>query len=133
MSDIFDRARALATDALASRAKGGKGGVMVLTKPSTLPPIYNPATGTATPVSPATYTGSAVRLQYSTRDIDGTRIRTGDVKLLVSPVQAGGASLPTPKPGDGVTFGGISYSVIACQPLDYTGDLVVAFEVQARA
>jgi hypothetical protein len=132
MTDIYDRARALAIKSLAKRGQGGKGATMVLTKPSTLPPVYNPATGTATPDTPGTYTGSALRTNYSAFDIDGTRIRAGDVKLLVSPVQAGGADLPDPAPGDSILFDSVTYKVINVSLWNYAG-LDIGFEVQARA
>lgn len=129
MSDIYDRARALAIRSLSTRAQGGKGGVMVLAKPSTAP--YNPATGTASPNTPVSYTGSALRTNYSAFDIDGTRIRAGDVKLLVSPVQAGGVALPAPAAGDTVTFDLVAYKVINVNLWNYAG-LDIGFEVQAR-
>lgn len=127
MTDIYDRAAATMQRTLQPRPTG-KGAPITLTKAE--PGAYNPDTGTAAPVL-TTFEGFAFRRTYSTRDIDGTLIRSGDVKFLVSPLQTNGSVLPLPAAPDTLTFEGAVYSVVACWPMDYAGKLV-GMTVQAR-
>lgn len=129
MADIYDRAKATAMRMLSPRSRGGKGLETVLRK--TAPGEYDPSTGVATPVVDE-YTGSAFRDAYELRNIDGTLIRRGDVKLLMSPAQLSGGDMPAPSENDQVIFDGTTYTVVACEPWNYAG-LTVGFEIQARA
>lgn len=129
MADIYERGREMAARMLAPRSKGGKGLEMVLrvTGPAGK---YDPEAGGAGQVS-VDHNGSAVRADYDQEDIDGTAIRAGDVKFLVSPVKLDGSDLPKPKTKDRITFAGTTYSVEHCKPWDYAG-LACGYEVQAR-
>ncbi|WP_273807275.1 MULTISPECIES: hypothetical protein [unclassified Pseudomonas] len=129
MTDIHDRGRALAIRMLAPRSKGGKGLNLTLTKPGQK--AYDPATSTVT-TSPQAFTGSGLRESYKQTDIDGTLIRQGDVKLLVSPVQADGTDLPEPVTGDQIRFDGKVLKVISVEPWNYAG-VACGYEVQGRA
>lgn len=128
MADIYDRAKALASHMLAPRASGGKGLALTITKIT--PGAYDPSTGTSTNTS-ANYSGSGLRQDYDLSDINGSMIRQGDVKILISPTLINGNDMPEPAAGDSVTFDGSTYSVVSVSPWNYAG-LVVGFEVQAR-
>lgn len=129
MADIYDRSKALATRMLALRSAGGKGAALTLTK--TVKGQRNPDTGATVDVV-TSYSGSALRETYRQRDIDGTNIKVGDVKFIVSPVQLIGTDMPQAAPQDKVSFDGKTYTVIQVNPYNYAG-LAVGFEVQARA
>lgn len=128
MADIYDRGKATAIRMLAPRSKGGKGLEMVLRKLGE--GEYDPSTGTVEPAI-IEYPGSAFRDTFELKNIDGTLIRRGDVKLLVSPVLLAGGDMPEPGENDQLIFDGVTYTVIACDPWNYAG-LAVGFEVQAR-
>lgn len=64
---------------------------------------------------------------YAQRYVDGDVIRQGDVQLYL----AGQGLTFTPEPGQRVTFDSTTYTVVAARPI-YSGDLVAAWEVQAR-
>ena len=66
-------------------------------------------------------------LDYENREIDGTRIQTGDKKVLVSAV---GLS-PEPTTVDRIAISGEEHSVMSVKPLSPAGT-VVLYEVQAR-
>ncbi|WKL69423.1 hypothetical protein Q1Z72_12480 [Pseudomonas qingdaonensis] len=129
MADIYDRSRALAVRMLAPREKGGKGAAMMLQRRQQ--GAYDPVAGGATTVT-VNHAGSALRDAYAQKDIDGTRIKQGDVKLLVSPQKLDGTDLPVPTTQDQVIFDGRTYTLITVVPWNYAG-LDVGFEVQARA
>ncbi|WP_236248312.1 hypothetical protein [Pseudomonas mosselii] len=129
MTDIYDRSRALAVRMLAPREKGGKGAEMTLQRRQQ--GAYDPVAGGATTIT-VSHAGSAFRDTYGQKDIDGTRIKQGDVKLLVSPQKLDGTDLPVPTTQDHVIFDGKTYTLIAVSPWNYAG-LAVGFEVQARA
>lgn len=128
MADIYDRSRALAVRMLAPRDKGGKGADMTLQRRQQ--GAYDPVEGGATTVT-VSHAGSAFRDTYEQKDIDGTRIKQGDVKLLVSPDKLDGTEMPVPTTQDQVIFDGKTYTLIAVAPWNYAG-LAVGFEVQAR-
>ncbi|MBF8746897.1 hypothetical protein [Pseudomonas monteilii] len=129
MADIYDRSRALAVRMLAPREKGGKGAQLTLLKRPQGP--YDPING-GSASSSVSHLGSAFRDTYKQDDIDGTRIKQGDVKLLVSPEKLDGTEMPAPATQDQVVFDGKTYTLIAVSPWNYAG-LAVGFEVQARA
>ncbi len=131
MTDIYDRAAATVQRVLAPRSEGGKGAVIVLSRPSTGEGVYDPSTGALTPVAPATYTGLAFRENYSLRDVDGKTILRGDVKFMIAPLQTNGDAMPIPQIGDALTFDGIIYSAQGSEPMDYAGKLI-AIATQAR-
>lgn len=129
MADIYDRAKATATRMLAPRSKGGKGAELILSRKVTGP--YDPATGKPSVII-TQYSGSGFRDTFELKSIDGTLIRRGDVKLLVSPVQLTGEDMPRPMETDTVIFDGTTYTVVGVEPWNYAG-VSVGFEVQARA
>ena len=129
MPDIYDRSKALAVRMLAPRSKGGKGAELTLTKTEKGP--RDPDTGGSS-TTVANFIGSGVRETYAQKDIDGSLIKIGDVKFLVSPVLLSGVDMPQPATQDKILFDGKLYTVIQVNPWNYAG-LAVGFEVQARA
>ena len=128
MSDVYDRAKASAGRMLGLRASGGKGAAFTLKK--TTAGAYDPDTGTAGSTT-VDYAGSAFRDTYKQSEIDGSRIKQGDVKFLVSPLLLDGTDMPEPATLDKVVFDGSTYTVQFVLPMNYAG-LAVGFEVQAR-
>lgn len=128
MADIYDRAKSLATRMLAPRSSGGKGLALTLAKITA--GTYDPATGSSTDTT-TNYAGSGMRQDYELSDIDGTLVRQGDVKILISPTLINGNDTPEPATGDSIVFDGSTYSVINVMLWNYAG-LAVGFEVQAR-
>jgi hypothetical protein len=65
---------------------------------------------------------------YEAREIDGTVIKTGDVKLYISAV-----GLPiTPEPDDTATCNGKTYRIVTADPNLYDGQTPVVHIVQGR-
>jgi hypothetical protein len=128
MADIYDRAKAAATRMFAPRSKGGKGLELTLTR--TTQGEYDPATGGSTPTVQS-FDGSGFRENYKQSDIDGTRIKQGDFKILISPVLLNGSDMPKPESQDRIMFDGDIYTIQNVDPWDYAG-LAVGYSVQAR-
>lgn len=128
MTDIYDRAKATAARQLAPRSQGGKG--LELTLRRTVPGEYDPDTGTS-PDTTTDYLGSGLRENYKTQDIDGTLIKAGDVKIMISPLLLNGSDMPEPLTTDLILFDGDTYTVQAVEPGDYAG-LACFFYAQAR-
>lgn len=129
MPDIYDRSKALAVRMLAPRSKGGKGAELTLTRTEKGP--RDPDTGGSSTIV-TNFIGSGVRETYAQKDIDGSLIKIGDVKFLVSPVLLSGVDMPQPATQDKILFEGKLYTVIQVNPWNYAG-LAVGFEVQGRA
>lgn len=129
MTDIYDRAKAQAARVLAPRSAGGKG--LELTLRRTVAGEYDPVTGTATPDVVTNYAGSGLRENYRTQDVDGSLIKAGDVRFMVSPVLINGSDTPEPLTTDLIIFDGDTYTVQAVEPGDYAG-LACFFYAQAR-
>lgn len=128
MSDIYDRAKATAARQLAPRSHGGKG--LELTLRRTVSGEYDPETGTS-PDTTTDYLGSGLRENYKTQDIDGTLIKAGDVRIMISPLLLNGSDMPEPLTTDLILFDGDTYTVQAVEPGDYAG-LACFFYAQAR-
>jgi hypothetical protein len=128
MGDIYDRAKASAARMLAPRSRGGKGLELSLVRVTT--GEYDPEVG-ASPVTTVQYDGSGFRENYRQQDIDGSRIKVGDVKILISPLLQDGTDTPRPISQDKILFDGDTYTVQNVDPWDYAG-LAVGFSVQAR-
>lgn len=82
---------------------------------------YNPETGEASPAS-TTHPVTAAIFAYPQRFVDGTLIRVGDKRALVSPV---GLTVD-PKPGDTLTdAAGAVFQVIDAKPTAPAGAAVL--------
>ena len=86
---------------------------------------YDPDTGTSS-TTETNHNGFGVALYYSQNMIDNSNILMSDQRVYINP-QLGA----TPKPGDKLTFGGVSYTVITSKPLAPAG-IVLLHEVQVR-
>lgn len=128
MTDIYDRAKASAMRLLSPRSAGGKG--LELTLKRTTQGEYDPGTGGSTPTVEA-FEGSGFHDNYKQSDIDGTRIKQGDVKILISPMLLNGSDMPKPESQDSILFDGDIYTIQNVDPWDYAG-LAVGYSVQAR-
>lgn len=129
MPDIYDRAKATAARMLGPRSKGGKG--LELTLRRVTQGEYDPETSGNAGGSTIEYQGSGFRESYALKDIDGSLVKHGDFKILISPVQLDGADMPEPATLDIVLFDGETYTIQAVDPMDYAG-LAVGFYVQGR-
>jgi hypothetical protein len=89
----------------------GKGQTVTLTH--VVPGAYDPATGATGAATTTTQTGTGAVLDWEARRIDGTLIKNGDKKLLLSPLNTAGASLTAPVLGDTVTdAAGVSFTLV---------------------
>ncbi|KGU87203.1 hypothetical protein [Pseudomonas mediterranea] len=129
MPDIYDRAKATVARNLAPRSRGGKGLELILRR--TTEGEYDPETSGSTGGATIDYEGSGFRESYALKDIDGTLIKHGDFKIMISPVLLNGDDMPRPTTQDIVLFDGETYTINSVDPMDYAG-LAVGFYVQAR-
>lgn len=129
MPDIYDRAKISAVRMLAPRSKGGKGLELILRR--TVEGEYDPETSTTSDSSAIEHHGSGFRENYRQQDIDGSLIKQGDVKILISPLLLDGMDTPQPISLDELVFDGDTYTVQHVGPWNYAG-LSVGFSVQAR-
>lgn len=89
------------------------GGLLPATLARTAPGTRNPsalAGGTTVGATTATYPCEGICDSYTQREIDGTRVRIGDRKILLL-----AKSLPDavdPQPGDSITIEGRAWSVV---------------------
>lgn len=117
----FDYPRAEAT---AQRLIRNFGQTMTFTpKGAATGPAYDPTFSAGTPV-----TVTAVVLQYSDRDRAGTRINTGDRKVILS---TAGLSV-TPTTEDTIDIDGVPHQIIEAMPLRPGGSTVM-HTLQVRA
>lgn len=117
------------TAARADQSLRRKGGTVVLRR--AVPGTYDPGTGTGTPPSTADLPGTGVKIAYRVEDIDGTLIRAGDQKMLLSPLQRDGAPMPVPTTADLVLIGANVFTVAAVEKVE-PADIPVLFTLQLR-
>lgn len=116
-------ARNKAAAKLAPVASGGKGQAVRLTSKARA--AYNPATGAAGPASTTDQTGSGLEESYSAREIDGTLVLAGDKRFMLSPLDADGAELIQPAPGDVVEYEtGARWRIMRSEPFAPAGVVV---------
>lgn len=113
---------ALASRAAALLASYGQG--MVLTRITK--GAHDPGTGTPTAGVTQTWTGSGVELEFDNRTIDGTLIKAGDKRILLS-----APNVAQPKSGDTLTFGGETWRVQDAKIIK-PGTTSVLYDVQVR-
>ena len=103
------------------------GMAMTLTRPSSTPATYDPATGVATAVAPLSYTVQGVKpYPYMISEIDGTHILQGDLRVLMSTIDS-----VMPQPGDTLTAGTTVYRVMRATSLG-PGTVDILYDVQVR-
>lgn len=116
--------------ATAQRLLAKWGAAAVLTR--TVPGAYDPATGTTSAATVTTYTGVAFRESYALRDIDGTLVKRGDVRLILAPECTDGTAMVQPATDtDTIAFNGTTYTVVGADPLK-PADESVLFYAQCR-
>lgn len=87
---------------------------------------YDPESGSSTKQGYA-YTGTGVKLDYESKDIDGTNILSSDQRVLIA------VDIPVvPKAGNILLIGSKEWTVINSKPLDPGGEAVL-YDVQVRA
>lgn len=85
---------------------------------------YDPATGAAAQKI-VDHEATCVFLDYAQRDIDGTRIREGDRRVLMAP------DAPRPLTGDAVVIDDQVLGVVAARVMEPAG-VPVLYELQVR-
>ena len=86
---------------------------------------YDPATGDVANTE-TTHAGFGAAFDYESRDIDGTKIKAGDHRILI-----GVAGMAEPEADDRVTISGRTFTVVRSRTLAPAG-VPVVFDVQAR-
>ena len=79
---------------------------------------FDPILGVNTTTS-STYTGYGVSTQYNKKEIDGTIIQIGDIKLILQ------KTTTDPLRGDTVTVDSIVYRVMDIEPVSPAGTVVI--------
>lgn len=98
----------------------------VVTVKRVTPGGYDPATGATTADVTNGYSCAGAVMNYASRDIDGTLVQRGDVRVLIAPDVA-----DAPKTGDTLAAAGRTLTVIRVDTLAPTGTAVL-YDVQAR-
>uniref|UniRef100_A0A6M3LF83 Putative structural protein n=1 Tax=viral metagenome TaxID=1070528 RepID=A0A6M3LF83_9ZZZZ len=89
----------------------GKGQTVTITH--VVPGTYDPETGLVTNTT-TTQTGTGAVMDWDARQVDGTLIKIGDKRLLLSPLNTAGAVLTAPVLGDTVTDAAdVVYTLVA--------------------
>jgi len=88
---------------------------------------YDPTQGLADTLGGNTWTGVGVRDQFKLKDIDGTLIRTGDVRIYLVITLDGSA----PRTGDLITMVGDTWKIVISTPIK-PGPTVLLYDIQAR-
>lgn len=86
---------------------------------------YDPATGSAT-TNATTQTGFATVMDFGIKDIDGTLIKTGDKRMLLSAL-----GIVAPQVDDVVSFGSSSCVIKNVNAQDPAG-IAVYYDIQMR-
>lgn len=87
---------------------------------------YDPTTGAAT-VTTTTQTAYGIRTNWAKRDIDGTLIKSGDVKIIL----AASGLTNAPQVDDTITFDGTVYTIKGVYPVS-PADVVIVYNLNAR-
>lgn len=103
---------------------------VILTR--SVPGSYSPSTGGVGSPTVTTQECLAVEEAYRAGEIDGTLVRAGDKKLILSPKVSSGASVTAPDTTDTVTFAdGSVWTVKAVEPLSPGGTALI-YTLQLR-
>ncbi|MFZ5669124.1 MAG: hypothetical protein ACOY4K_06495 [Pseudomonadota bacterium] len=121
-----DRAQAQAAAKLAPKSAGGKGQPVTIS--ATAASTYDPATGRATAAAPSTQACSGLEEEYRAHQIDGSLIRVGDKRFMLSPRKTDGNAITLPEVGQTLTYGdGTVWRIEAVEPFQPAGLLVYAY------
>jgi len=89
--------------------------------------VPDPITGLTTGESIESYPVTGVKLRYKNTDIDGTLVKSGDLRVLLS---VEGLTI-VPVSTDTITISGIDWKIIDVKPLE-PSDITVLYELQVR-
>ena len=89
--------------------------------------VTDPITGITTGGRITSYTATGVKLRFKNRDIDGTLVKAGDLRILLS---VAGLNI-TPESTDTITVSGVDWKIIDVKPLE-PAEIVVLYELQIR-
>lgn len=108
---------------VAARLITDKGQVVTFTRVAggTFDPVLGGTTGAAT----TTFTANAAAFDYSNREIDGTVVQAGDVRLIAE------STTTVPAQNDTCTVNSIVYRVMSVSPVSPAG-ITVINKVQLR-
>ena len=84
---------------------------------------YVPGSGVTTTVS--TQYGTGAVTEWDSRQVDGTIIRQGDRRLLLSALNTAGAALTAPAIEDTATVGGVTYTITQVKQTNPAGTVVL--------
>ena len=87
---------------------------------------YDPSTGEAT-VTTSTQTAYGIRTSWEKRDIDGTLIKSGDLKIIL----AASGLTTAPQVDDTITFDGTAYTIKGVYPVS-PADVVIVYVLNVR-
>ena len=113
----------IAANALSAIQDAGAAVVVTRTTEGAL----DPATGTTAAATVTTATGYGVQTQYNARDIDGTIIKRGDMRLLIA---SSGLTIE-PDVGDTATIDSVVWNVVNVESVSPAGTPVL-FICQVR-
>jgi len=109
----------------------GKGQTVTITH--VVPGSYDPATGLITNTT-TVQTGTGAVMEWDSRQVDGTLIKVGDKRLLLSPLNTAGSALTDPVLGDTVTdASGAIYTLVAPLKVLSPAGTVVLYDLNLRA
>jgi len=89
--------------------------------------VTDPITGITTGASIESYPVNGVKLRYKNTDIDGTLVKSGDLRVLLS---VEGLTI-VPESTDIIVVSGASWKIIDVKPLE-PAETVVLYELQVR-
>lgn len=97
-----------------------------------VPGAYDTATGTNGASTVTTQACLAVEDAYKAREIDGTLVRVGDRRLILSPETSSGTAVTAAEPGDTITFAdGTVWTVKTVEPTSPGGTALI-YTLQLR-
>lgn len=118
MKGFHERFRAMTIRQLGLQPKG-KGSPTTLTRVSER--TFNPKTGRYEGGVETTYSGSAVRVNYSERSYKDVNVQYGDFQIYLSPVQVDGVDHPMPENTEVIEFLGKTCHIIRVEPFNDNG------------
>lgn len=129
MAEYDIEAQADAAEELAPKSKGGSGQEVTLIWQASA--TYDPKTGSNSAPAPETQDCSGIEEQYRSFDIDGTKIKAGDVRFMLSPLTSAGEVVDLHEGEKGVLTlkeaSGVSKTVVRSEPYRPAGALVYAY------
>jgi len=114
--------------AMANQQLKDKGLTCTITKQTA--GTYSTSTGVAS-VSTSTQSAYGALFDYENKNIDGTLVKKGDRRLLLSALNTAGAALTAPSVNDTVAANSVTYTIVAIRPIAPSG-VAVAYDCQIR-